>query len=269
MSEAVTEVENSTEPSHLEDMFNAGETPVDETEETQGLNNAVEDNTEETATEEEPQETNDELSELRSQLEALQQSMESKDKQILNAQDLINRQGNELGNLRKVTLEPKEEKSPEDFLNEFADDPVKAQQELIKNELEKRELARAEKEQQIAQNRSAVLNLVPDFESKMDSYKEWYKSKGASDDFVSSLSASSLYNNVDLAVALGEIQNLKGQLAETESKTTNVIDKLNKGGAVVSSKSGQAASSDSTIKLAGNVADMSDKQLEAMLAKSA
>jgi len=268
MSDTETEVDTSTTDAHLEDIFTAGnenatitEEPLDES---QGLQTEAE-GSEEAATEE-PQETNDAMSELRSQLEALETQLNEQKKQNTNAQNLIDRQGNELGQLRNVESKP--ELSSDEFLNKFADNPVEAQKELLQAELDKRESAKADQQHQLVQNRTTVLNLVPEFESKMGGIRDWYKEKGASDEFVNSLTTDSLVGNVDLAVALGEIQSLKGQLAETKTKTTNVIDKLNKGGAVVSAKSGQSASSDSTIQIPSNISTLSDKQLEKMLASA-
>ena len=271
MSDTETAVDTTSETSHLDDIFGVTDTEFSSDEETtmeqpdENLDGADIVEGEEVA---EPQETNDEMSELRSQFEALKQQVESKDSQIKNAQSLIDRQGNELGQLR-TSQEANPELTADEFLNEFADDPVKANQKLLQVELDRRESAKADQEHITVQNRSAVLNLVPDFDSKVDGIREWYKEKGASDEFVKNLSANSLMNNIDLAVALGEIQNLKGQLVETGNKTTNVINKLNKGSAVVSGKSGQPSSSDSTIQIPSDITELSDKQLEAMIKRSA
>lgn len=263
MSDIETAVETPPADAHLEDIFNAGsenasitEEPV---EESQGLQA-------EGAEVEEPQETNDEMSELRSQLEALEKQLNEQKIQNTNAQSLIDRQGNELGQLRNAEKAP--EQTSDEFLNKFADDPVAAQKELLQAELDKRESAKAEQQNQLVQNRSTVLNLDPEFESKMGGIREWYKGKGASDEFVNSLTTDSLVGNVDLAVALGEIQSLKGQLAETKGKTTDVINKLNKPSAVVSAKSGQSASSDSTIQIPSDITALSDAQIEKMLASA-
>jgi len=267
MSDTETAVDTSSESSHLDDIFGVVDTGV-EPEDLENLDSQEGEDIvegEETAG---PQETKDEMSELRSQFEALKQQVESKDSQIKNAQSLIDRQGNELGQLRNTQL-AKPELTADEFLNKFADDPVRANQELMQVELDRREAAKAESEQYSAQNRSAVLKLVPDFESRVDGIREWYKEKGASEDFVSKLNANSLMGNVDLAVALGEIQMLKGQLVETGKKTTNVINKLNKGSAVVSGKSGQPSSSDSTIQIPADITELSDKQLEEMIRRGA
>lgn len=271
MSEEVIEMDNST--SHLDDIFNAGtETVVDDSvEETQGLaENAeeanAEDNVEQT-TEEPTEEPKDELSELRSQLESLKADLDAEKNKYSHAQSLIDRQGNELGKLRQQA-EAKPEITSEDYLNKFADDPVQAQKELLQAELDRRESAREQQEQQIAQNRSAVLNIVPDFDSKLDGIKDWYKEKGASSEFVSNLNSQALVGNVDLAVALGEIVNLKAQLAETKSKNKDVINKLNQGATVVSGKSGQSTGSDSTIQIPSDVTKLSDKQIAELLKRA-
>jgi septation ring formation regulator EzrA len=271
MSEAVIEMDNSS--SHLDDIFNAGaETVVDDSvEETQGLaENAEEANAEENVgqtTEGTNEEPKDELSDLRSQLESLKANLDAEKNKYSNAQSLIDRQGNEIGQLRKQS-EDKPEITSEEYLNKFADDPVKAQKELLQAELERRESAREQQEQQIAQNRSAVLNIVPDFDNKLSEIKEWYKDKGASSDFVDNLNSQALVGNVDLAVALGEIVNLKAQLAETKSKNTNVINKLNQGSTVVSGKSGQSTGTDSTIQIPSDVTQLSDKQISELLKRA-
>jgi chromosome segregation ATPase len=259
MSDSETVVE-TPESTHLDDIFgNSINEPITEDPEmeSQGLGEQTE--SEEEVVEEsaeEPQETNDELSQLKESIESLKS-------QYKNAQDLINRQGNELGALRKEAAKPAP--TNDEFLDQFADDPTAAlQAEMDRREEEKLSKA-AEQEAMTNQNRNAILELVPEFDSHIDGIKEWYKGKGASSDFVNSLSTKSLASNVDLAVALGEIQTLNKQLAETKSKNSNVINKLNKGGAVLSGKSGASTSSDSTIQIPSNVTKLSDGQLRAML----
>ena len=260
MSDSETVVETIPESSHLDDIFgNSINEPITEEPEmeTQGLGEQAEseENVEEVAAEE-PQETNDELSQLK-------ESIESLTAQYKNAQDLINRQGNELGSLRKEAAKPAP--TNDEFLDQFADDPTAA----LQAEMDRREDIKArsvaEQEAITNQNKSAILELVPEFESQIDGIKEWYKGKGASAEFTNSLTSKSLSSNVDLAVALGEIQSLNKQLAETKSKNSNVINKLNKGGAVLSGKSGASTSSDSTIQIPSNVTKLSDGQLRAML----
>lgn len=269
MSEEVAEVDTST--SHLDDIFNAGDTTAVAEPEEQGLSqsqdeegNVLENESENNA---EPQEQNDEVSELRSQLEAVMKDLELQKEQNRHAQSLIDKQGNEIGDLRKLK-ESTSEMTSDEYLNKFADDPVQAQKELLQAELDRRESVKAEKEQQIAQNRSTVLSIVPDFDSHIEGIKEWYKGKGASEDFVGSLNSQALVSNVDLAVALAEIQSLNKQLSETKSKNDNVINKLNSSNTVVSGKSGQSVNSDSTIQMPSQVTELSDKQLKELLAKA-
>jgi len=267
MSDSATEVDNpSEEPSHLQDIFSQDvhEPEADPIED--GAEEVNEDVSEEDGGDEKPPETNDKMSELQAKLETLEANLAAEKTQNANAQKLINRQGNELGDLRKTTVK---EPTAEEFLDEFADDPVKANLKLMQMEQDKRDLAKADNDNAVAQKRSAILNLMPDFASQTDGIKEWYTDKGASADFVSSLTTESLMSNVDLAVALGEIQNLQKQLAETKTKTTTVIDKLNKGGTVLKSKSGQSTDSDSTIQIPSNITNLSDKQLEKLLKESA
>ena len=262
MSDLETVVENSEESHHLDDIFNSSvEKPITEdlSLDQQGLagqdgEQNVEDNGEQTK---EPQETNDEMSQLKAQFEDLE-------KRYNESQKFIAKQGNDIGELRKGVTMP----TADEFLDKFADDPVKAQQELVQMELDRREAVKAEQDNSYASNRDAILRLVPEFESQEQGIKDWYKAKGASQEFVDSLSSRSLMNNVDLAVALGEIQTLTKQLASTKTKNTNVINKLNSGSTLVSGRSGNSANSDSTIQVPSNITKLSDSQLKDMLKRA-
>jgi len=259
MSDSATEVDNNSESSHLEDIFNTymGDPESSDAEAEQGLGENVDgENASEEGTTEEPQETNSEMSELRELIENLT-------KQGKNAQELISRQGNELGQLRKSAEKPMP--TNDEFLDKFADNPTEALQAEMDRRDADRDNRAADEANRVSQNRADILQLVPDFDSQINGIKEWYKGKGATDQFVQSISQDSLAGNVDLAVALGEIQTLNKQLAETKSQNSNVINKLNKGGTVLSGRSGASAGTDSTIQVPSNVTKLSDKQLKAMM----
>jgi len=240
MSDEAAVAESPVE-SHLDDIFN---TNINETiteppsEETQGLGEEV---SQEAETEPQAEAQPDVDSQLQEQINTLT-------KQLENSQNMISRQGNEIGDLRKANAP--EERTSEQFLDDFAKDPEGTNRAQMQAELDRREQTRAAQAEVVASNRQAVLSIDPEFDNKITDIKTWYKDKGASQEFVNSISANSLSQNVDLSAALSEVMSLKQQLAETKSKNTGMIDKINKGTTVVSGKSGQSSSSDSTMQMA-------------------
>jgi len=205
----------------------------------------------------------------KSEPSSLELKLENAFKQLENQKLLIDRQGNELGQLRRSTQEQEQvQEDPNEFLSRFAENPIEAQREIIAKELQNREQQRAQREAIVSNNRERVNSLVPEFENKMDGIKQWYRDKGANEEFVNSLNASQLYNNIDLAVALGELQTLKAQLNAEKGKGAQVLSKINKGASVVNGKSGQASGPNSDgSQILKSASKMSDAELEAALSK--
>ena len=260
------EIQLIEEPSHLEDIFNQKTVDFHNPEnDEQGLSPETEEGAEENAEATEDTEENaepsisDEVSQLREQMEALQ-------KRYDDAQSFIAKQGNEIGDLRKASQQP--DLNSEEYLNKFAEDPVAAQRELLEHELSRREAEAQQRETQVQNNKSAILKHIPEFESHLDGIREWYKGKGASDEFIANLNMNTLSGNVDLAVALGENQLLQKQLAETKSANKQVLSKVNKGTSIVNGKSGYSASSDKSLNIPSDVTSLSDKQLKEMLRRA-
>ena len=259
MSEENLSVEQTVEmdDNALEEAFNDAigvESEVDETPEEEGA--------EETQAQESEPEAKDELTQLREEFEALKRERE-------NQKYLIDKQGNELGELRKVKEEVKKLKDPNQFLNEFADKPIDAVNNLVEEKLALLQEQQRRQQETISTSKDTINKLIPGFDSKIDAIKEFYKEKGASAEFVNSLSANSFYNpqTIDLAVALGEIANLKSLLSTTKSKGQDVLNKINKGSASIRSSVGSSALTDSTTNVPLNPTKMSDKQLAEALKK--
>lgn len=254
MSELVAEPEANVaeEPvSHLEDLFNDGNQAEPEVTEEDGADEVVE----ETADEPEP----------------LAQELESLRKQLKDAQTFIGRQSNDIGQLKKMLeANPQEAEDPNKFIDDFAAKPQETIKATLEQELARREQTRQMQEQAVSQMRQAVLSLDPEFESKFDGVKEWYKEKGAADDFVKALTPQHLYQNVDLAVALGEIQTLKSKLKEAMGKSGKVIEKLNRGGSTINSKASgtSSSSSEDALPFGSDVTKYTDAQLREALRKA-
>lgn len=259
------EIQLSEEPSHLEDIFNQKTVDFHNPEnDEQGLSPETEEGAEETEENAEAMEDTGETEEpsISEQMSQLNEQIESLKKSNSDAQAFIAKQGNELGALRKLVSqgEQKTEITSEDYY----DDPVKATRDQLQEEFERRESETRQREA----NRTAILEHIPEFEAQIEGIKDWYRNKGANETFVASLDSQSLSGNVDLAIALGEIQSLQKQLAETKSANKQVLNKVNKGTSIVNGKSGHSASSDKSLNIPSDVTSLSDKQLKEMLRRA-
>ena len=204
--------------------------------------------------------------EVQSQLDALQ-------KRYDNAQQLISRQGQELGTLRPIAQ--KEDIDPTKYLEDFANEPVKAQRELIQQELQNRDAQVHQQEMVALQSKGLVLQHVPDAESLIPQMQEWYTKHGADASFVQNLSQS-IYNNVDTAVALAEniqaqaeIVELKAELAKSRGAVDGKIDRIQeiaKKGRTISAGTGGGAP-DATLDTS-NLSTKSTAQLRELLSRS-
>lgn len=271
MSDEAAVLDNPVDD-HLADIFN---TSINETiteppsEETQGLGEDV-------GQELEPlQEPENEAEE--DKYSQLQEENDSLKKQVKDSQTMISRQGNERGDslrqiaelndrLDKMNLKPN--KTSEEYLDDFAKDPEGTQKEALKAELDRRDQVKTAQANVIASNRAAVLKFDPDFDGKIDEIKAFYKEQNVSDEIINNITSESLSRDLDLSAAFSWAVKLQRQLAETKSKNTGMIDKINKGTTVVSGKSGQSSGSDSTMQMPRDITELSDAQLKKMLGRS-
>lgn len=213
--------------------------------------------------EEESQEV-DELAEIRQQLEEMKN--EKRELQLR-----YDRLGNEVGELRKIAPKAEAEKpmDPQEYLQKFADDPEGMQKEMVRQELERRESEKMQIQQAVQSNRDLILKYDKDFEAKIPDIREWYKEKGASEDFINSLSPEAMYRSTpDLPVALAEIATLRKQLAEVKAKGPEMLKKINsKRGSAITSRNGKPTTQ-SVSDMQGDISSMSDKELKAYLSST-
>lgn len=162
-------------------------------------------------------------------------------KRFDNAQQLIQRQGAELGQYRNQVSQQDQAKDPAKFLEDFADNP----QQVIEQELARRE---SERHSQSSQNELAalqakqqVMNFAPDIEDSIPAIQEWYREKGGE-------MPTNLFGNTDAAVALAELVKVRAELATLKANNSHAgaesrLDKMQaaaKRGRNVGGKSGGA-----------------------------
>lgn len=250
--EAVEAVDQSVDPvhgdtSHLDAIFADGVSePVEPTESESSE-----------PTEPEPQKAEPDLAE---QIKSLQ-------KQLEDSQKYIAQQGNEKGELRKqleALQQPVPESDPNEFVNEFAEKPKETVVKEIREEMARREQARFQQEAQAQQMKERVHTFDPEFDQKIDGIKQWYREKGATEDYISSIDANSVYQNVDLAVALSDAISWKQKYEDAIAKSGQIVNKLNKGGTTITSKAPGTStnqSNEGVFKHGQNVSGYTDKQL--------
>lgn len=216
---------------------------------------------------EEATEEVDELTKIREELKALQESNRK-------YQLTIDRQGDELGQLRKLKEQPQEEESADDYLQKFAEDPEKAVEATFKKQLEAEQARRTQEQQVLAQNRDVIHGKVDGFENLIPDIKKDFLAEGASEDVLASLDYE-LYLNPTLAVYAGkavkmakENSELRAQLEEARKQPHEFAKKLQKATSKGPSLNGKISSSkqgNSRKMTGGDLTSLSDEELSRML----
>jgi len=114
------------------------------------------------------------------QQSALEQELAAIKKQNEGVQQLLSRWGTEIGSLRQLVNQPKQQpqddsQSEEEYLNRFTEKPLTAVQQTIQQELERRKLEDENLAYTILQNRLALTQEVPDIDSMAEDIAKAYE----------------------------------------------------------------------------------------------
>jgi hypothetical protein len=229
-------------------------------------------------TQEEPK-TEQPFENLLKELEATKQRLTDKDK-------FIQRQGNEIGELRKFAPPEEVARIKEAVKTEYdrihyeqgpfaADEYKKQVEKQINEEMQSREvLSNIEK---IQTTRQRIVEKLPTFETTIDDMADSLKEDGVPDNLIAAFKQNpylvdygELLNINKAAIARKqlslknqEVESLKVRIAELEKKPGELIDKINSANRTISGKSAGVSSPNGTVDLSNiNPRTMSYKQLK-------
>ena len=204
---------------------------------------------------------------LQAELEEVRSREQAAQNRINDKESFIQRQANELGELRKQT-----KVDPEELRNQFDEDPVAAVNKMAAmREAEDRE---AELEQSLAleQNRTAVLQAMPDFDGMVGDIADLAATEGATPADIAQFKtnpygtqAALLINMANRVKANKRIATLEAEVASQKQKAADIVGNIAKTAKTKGRLSGAskgAAEPTSKAISETQLADMSDEELK-------
>ena len=210
--------------------------------------------------------------------DALKEQIEKLNKSYENAQQLIARQGNELGELRKLRDEPQPEPTVDEDLEAFAKNPREFAKQTYQQELQAEKARREQERVMVEANRQFINQRIPNFSEMMGDIREDFKSEGASDEALVNLE-NELIGNPTTAIyvakaiqAQKEATDLKAQLEEARKKPNEFLAKIqaaSRKSPSLSSKVGTSSKAKPTKLNNGDITSLSDEDLDKLISESA
>ena len=212
----------------------------------------------------------DTVESLRAELAISAEKEKQAANRITDKESFIQRQANELGELRKLT-----QVDPDTLRNQFDEDPVAAVNKMqAMKEAENREL---ELTQSIAaeQNKAAVLQAVPEFSGMVDAIAELATADGVPQSDVAlfkvnpyTTPSSMLINLANRVKANQRITKLEAELASQKKRSTEIVGKIEQTAKSTNRLSGAStgvADPSSKVISDAQLTSMTDEELKAYI----
>lgn len=199
-------------------------------------------------------------------------------KQLEDAQSMIGRQANEIGNLRKTVAEMTPKPAPV-TADQVLSDPVNSTKKLVQEELAERQ----RKDQEAAQAQRAymeqaakfITEKVPNVIDLLPAMAEELKEDGLPDDYIQQFIKNPLSENPVIVVQLAkraamkrEVLELKNGKIELERKPGELVEKINQAAKTkpaVSGSHGRASGTGTSGYTREQITKMSTKELEELM----